>query len=227
MAIKDLTGQKFGRLEVIAFVGMNKHHRSMWKCKCDCGDERVVSGNCLTQGNTKSCGCLNDEVRHGKGVVPNRSTHGMCGTRLYGIWKSMRNRCNNPNNPFFHRYGKKGIKVCDEWNDFNVFLEWATMSGYSNVMTIERIDNNKNYCPDNCMWIENELQAKNKSGNRLITIDGETHILSDWCRIKGIQYQYIWRHEKNGESAIDILTGKLPYHKRKSSPRKKKEGDNP
>lgn len=217
----DMVGKQFGRLTVIAYAGTNKYHSRIWECKCVCGNTKIIDGRSLRTGSTRSCGCLNDEVRHGVGVIPNRTTHGMSNTRLYRTWKSMRNRCNNPNNKYYYCYGGKGIRVCDEWNVFENFQNWALMNGYTESMTIERIDTSKNYEPQNCTWIKMDEQSKNKSSNRIVTINGETHIISEWCKIKGISYQYLWRHEKKGESTVSILTG------RTRSPKSQKEGDNP
>lgn len=215
MAIKDLTGQKFGRLEVIAFDSINKFHQATWRCKCDCGNECVVSGNCLTQGNTKSCGCLNDEVRRGIGAIPNRTTHGMWGTRLYRIWKTMRNRCTAPSMPSYKYYGKRGISVCEEWQKFENFFDWATRSGYSEDLSIERIDVNKGYSPDNCMWADTKQQARNKTDSKFITVNGESKTIIEWSEITHIPASYLYNHKRKGENVADIISGKTPYRPRK------------
>lgn len=161
MKTKDLSGQRFSRLTVIAYAGKNKHNRSLWLCKCDCGNTKVISSNALQQGTTKSCGCLNQENHITK---PNRTTHGQSHTRLYRIWKAMKSRCNNPNNPSYQKwYGSKGVKICDEWNqNFWMFYNWSICHGYKDNLTIDRINPEGNYEPSNCRWATPKEQAQNK-----------------------------------------------------------------
>jgi len=161
--IKDMTGQKFGRILVISYSHIS-NHEAMWNCKCDCGKEWLVSGHNLRAGNIQSCGCLRNE-NTGKRFLKK----GLSTTRLYNIWRGMRKRCNNPNEKSYKFYGAKGIKVCEEWNDFEIFYEWAMNSGYTDNLTIDRKDNKKNYCPENCQWLtrtENTRKATKKGGLR-------------------------------------------------------------
>lgn len=165
----DMTGKKYGRLTAIECVGTNYRHSRIWLCSCDCGNTTIVDGSLLRKGNTKSCGCLNREnhITH-----PNRTTHGMCGTRIYRIWKAMKNRCYNENTRDYKKwYGVNGIKVCDEWkNDFSSFYSWAINNGYNDNLTIDRIDPNGNYEPNNCRWADLKTQAQNKKRKK-----GDTH----------------------------------------------------
>ena len=161
MKFKDLTGMRFGRLLVLSYEGTNQYKRSMWKCRCDCGNEKVISSNCLKMGHTSSCGCLNKEKRM---ISLNRTTHGFCGTRIYGIWKGIKSRCNNPNSIDYQKYyGSKGVKICDEWNqNFWKFYNWSICHGYKDGLTIDRIDPYGNYEPSNCRWTTADVQANNK-----------------------------------------------------------------
>ena len=159
--MKNLKGQKFGRLTAICPVGKNRQGAILWLCNCDCGNDTVVEGRSLTSGATRSCGCLDREAHKFR---PNRTTHGKSGTRLYCIWKKMKSRCSNPNDPDYQQYyGSRGITVCPEWlNDFQAFYDWAMSHGYSDELSIDRIDNEKGYSSDNCRWATAEEQRHNQ-----------------------------------------------------------------
>lgn len=173
----DLTGKRFGKLTVIERAE-TKYGKTRWKCLCDCGNYTYTITHRLTSGATQSCGC--------RAIDNHPIKHGMKGTRLYETWQGMKKRCNNPNSKSYKRYGAQGIKVCPEWeNDFQAFCDWAMAHGYTDELTIDRIDNQKGYSPDNCRWVSWGDQAKNKKCNILIEHNGETKILSDWCREYG------------------------------------------
>ena len=172
----DLIGQKYGRLTVVAFDRL-QNHKTYWKCVCDCGLTVVVPGNNLRSGNTMSCGCLRRETARKTGKA--NTVHGEGHdhkTRLYSIWCGMRQRCMNPHRTAYSLYGGKGVRVCDAWDDYTVFREWALSNGYADNLSIDRIDPNGDYCPENCRWItlsENVARAnKNHTHRRLIRGEG-------------------------------------------------------
>lgn len=172
----DLIGQKFGRLTVIAFDGV-KNRKAWWKCTCDCGLSVLVNTGNLRSGNTKSCGCFRREITkaRGKSNTIHGEGHGNK-TRLYSIWCGMRQRCNNKNNDGYKWYGKKGVRICSEWESYPEFKSWAENNGYADNLSIDRINHNGNYEPGNCRWItlsENVARAnKNHTTRKVIRGEG-------------------------------------------------------
>lgn len=200
---RELTGQRFGRLTVVEYD--HTHNGSAyWKCKCDCGNEKIISSNSLTQGNATSCGCYRKEY-----VSAQKKTHGMSKTRIYREFRAMKTRCTNENIEEHHRYSGRGINICDEWmgkGGFERFMKWAYANGYSDDLSIDRIDNDKGYSPDNCRWVDRITQANNTSLNHNITINGETHTMMEWSQITGISYSAIkGRINKLGWSPEEAL----------------------
>lgn len=181
----DLTGRVFGRLTVIEPEGVNKAGVWMWRCRCECGNEKTVRASCLTSGHTKSCGCL-ARGQFGLGEKHWNETHGKTGTRLYFTWKNMRNRCRCKSSSSYRFYGARGISVCREWDDFAVFSDWARASGYADDLTIERVDVDGDYCPENCCWIPKSEQSKNTRSSHIIEFNGEALTQADWARRMGI-----------------------------------------
>lgn len=156
---KDLTNLKFEKLTVIKvdhFQQCKNLRRVHWLCECECGNTTVVRSDCLTSGNTKSCGCLNSTGRE----KPDSIKH----HKLYRVYWGMRQRCYNPNQKHYNRYGGRGITVCDEWlNSYESFYKWAIDNGYSEGLTIDRINNDGNYEPGNCRWTTQKIQNQNKT----------------------------------------------------------------
>ena len=145
----------------------------MWMCTCDCGNKVVVRGKCLTGGATQSCGCMAKEL-----LSKQSSKHHGFGTRLYSVWNSMRQKCNNGNHKSYSNYGGRGINICNEWDNFDTFRKWAYEAGYDEaaprgVLTLDRIDVNGNYCPENCRWVNMKEQSSNRRCTPYYKLDGE------------------------------------------------------
>lgn len=168
--MEDLTGMKFGRWTVIEFVE-RKDKNYYWKCKCDCGTIKIVQNP--KSSKSRSCGCLAKELN---------TKHGLDGNKLYHVFNTMRFRCYNEKCKSYKYYGERGITICDEWmDDVRAFINWANSNGYKNGLTIERIDVNGNYCPENCKWINAKEQAINKTDNTWLEFNGETKTLCQWA----------------------------------------------
>lgn len=183
-------GDKYNRLVVIGegepYVSKSgKSREKTYKCVCDCGAVKTVRGSYLKGGRVKSCGCL---VREMSSQV--HMKHGGKGTRLYGIWKSMRERCKTTTSSNYERYGARGVEVCCEWDDFALFREWSLANGYKDGLTIDRIDVNGNYEPSNCRWATYQEQANNMRSNRWIERRGERSTMAQFCRDHHLKYKY-------------------------------------
>lgn len=216
--VVDITGNRYGRLTVIEFVDI-EHRMARWRCKCDCGNEVVTYGNHLRMGQTRSCGCLAAEYRKDKPEAVRlakiaNTKHGGTHDRLFKIWTSMRSRCRDKNHPAYKWYGGKGVTVCDEWQDYQTFKKWAYENGYDEKArmhdcSIDRIDPNGNYCPENCRWADIQTQAENKTAIRLYEFNGERHTVSEWARRYGIKKSTLsWRLVKLGWPIEKALTMK-------------------
>lgn len=174
-------GTRFGRVTVLHEVAQRRNHERYFLCECDCGTVWEVALGTLTGGETKSCGCLRRER-----FVSRLESHGQSRMPLYSVWRAMRQRCQNAANPVYEHYGGRGIRVCDEWQGFAAFSDWAMTNGYRAGLTIERIDNDGNYEPSNCTWIPQSQQSNNTRRNRILTFRGKTMNLAEWADRLGI-----------------------------------------
>lgn len=201
MAIKDMGGERFGRLAVLGPTDKRNHRRVVWRCECDCGNIVEVDGSYLRNGDTRSCGCLHDELASERGKAFLK-THGGYYDRLHHVWTGMLTRCRNPNHPEFYRYGGRGIKVCEAWeHSYQAFKAWAYSHGYDDSAprgecTIDRIDFDKGYCPENCRFISIREQNRNLSTNRNVTVAGETKCVAAWAEIIGVTPGAIYGAER-------------------------------
>lgn len=175
----------------------------MYRCQCDCGKIGTVRSSSLRGGRSSSCGCFANEL-----VSKRSRTHGMSSSRIFYIWGGMLNRCNNPNDYHYKWYGGRGISVCPEWmQSFESFYEWSITNGYSEGMSIDRIDNNGNYEPSNCRWITHHEQMYNTRRNVMLTHEGKTMCAKEWSKITGIKDGTIcYRKKKLGWSDEKTLT---------------------
>lgn len=174
----NLTGRKFGKLTVLYKIHNTNNH-VFWLCVCDCGNLTEVRTDALRKGDTKSCGCLTCK-------------HGKCTTKLYKVWLSMKQRCTNPKNKAYKNYGGRGIAVCSEWlHDFTNFYNWAMNNGYKEGLSIDRVDNNGNYSPNNCRWANRKTQQRNRRDCIYYIINGEKHCLKEWCNILNLKYSTV------------------------------------
>lgn len=197
---ENLVGMKFGRLTVMDRESPKiKKTKGLWICKCECGNVIKVNTNNLKSGNTTSCGCKRKET-----LSQLRTKHGESDARLYNVWLGMKKRCYNTKNVDYKNYGGRGITVCDEWKDsFVNFSQWAYENGYDKdaprgQCTIDRIDVDGCYEPENCRWVDRYIQMNNKRNNRILTYNGESHTLAEWCEIVNIPYSSL-------ESRLDKL----------------------
>lgn len=199
--VKDITGIKYGRLTPVSFVGI-KGHKAMWLCKCDCGKEIVVANSNLQSRTTRSCGCFREEKR-----IESHYKHGKEPKRLYHIWSGMRQRCENKKSHKYRIYGGRGISVCDEWKGNNGFVEfrkWALSHGYSDDLSLDRIDVNGNYEPQNCRWATAKEQALNTRFNKFYDGLGMSKRASEWAEYFGINRVTFYKRLRRGLTVDDM-----------------------
>lgn len=196
----DLTGERFGHWTVISKGVKKTSGDTYWLCRCDCGKLKEVRGKSLRRGRSTNCGCSNRWKRFGGAMGEN--------PRLAKTWQNMMQRCYNSEAPNYHRYGGRGITVCDEWHDFRNFVAWAEKSGYDKnaprgCCTIDRINNNAGYSPANCRWVSVSTQENNKRTNVYLTVGETTRTIAQWARDIGLHPSTVgrWRRVYGSEEA--------------------------
>lgn len=178
-----------------------KKSRRYAKFQCDCGNIKTIRVYNVTSESTKSCGCK----KH-INMTPRNIKHGLCYSRLYNIWRKMIYRCKSKSYHEYEYYGGRGIKVCEEWeNNFLTFYNWAINNGYKDNLSIDRINTNGNYTPDNCKWSTSEEQGNNKRNNINITINDKTQTLAQWCKELNLKYTTVLMRIKRGWSYEEAL----------------------
>lgn len=216
-AFIDLTDSQFGRLTVLSVSGKNKFNQICWRCKCSCGNTVEVIGTRLNRGRTLSCGCLHKDV-----VIERNIKRGVSGgrsrTKLHEVYKGIKSRVDNPKHKSYKDYGGRGVTICPAWRDsFLAFEKWAIENGYKAGLTIDRIDVNGNYSPENCRWVTMEVQANNKRNNHFIEYGGKTQTLNQWSKEVGIHHYTILDRLRSGWSVADALfikpAGRAPAYK--------------
>lgn len=216
----DLTGKKFGHLTVLEKAGSDpKRAEWRWLCKCECGNLTIVPSYRLRHGGVTSCGCHQYDRNFCSKKAKNYP-------RLYRIYRGMKTRCTNPKYLYWDRYGGRGISICDEWQNFDNFCDWALSSGYEEskrcpALSIDRIDVDKGYSPDNCRWATATQQANNTSRNHLISAFGKTMTIAEWARETGIKdrtiYHRVAEYGWTPEEAVSIPTlGRGEHYYRKT-----------
>lgn len=201
---KNYDGMRFNHIVVVRRDHRDERGEYWFLCRCDCGTEFLLRQGSLK--HKKSCGCMRQEMNRMQAT-----RHGGKYERLYKVWDGIKYRCNNPNSPEYENYGGRGIKVCDEWKtDYAAFRKWAMENGYDPnapkmKCTIDRIDVNGNYEPNNCRWGDERLQSNNRRKNKRLTIKGETHTVAEWSRISGVGSKTILYRLKTGWIPEDAI----------------------
>lgn len=207
MKNEDITGMRFGRLTALHRVQTDVRSRAMWLCECDCGSKKLIRRDSLLSGNTTSCGCFGKEAR-----LKANTTHGETNSRVYRIYYDMKTRCSCKSHKNYPNYGGRNITICKEWlgkDGVSNFIKWAKENGYSDNLSLDRIDNNKGYSPDNCRWATIKQQVNNKRTNRLFEYNGETHTIAEWAETFGVDYPWFryWLLKIGIEEVVKVING--------------------
>ncbi len=223
--IINLIGKRFERLIVIE-RSENIKERVAWKCQCDCGNTKIVTSQDLKHKKVKSCGCLRKETA----CINNRKTikHNKTNTRLYRIWQGIKSRCYYNKNLEYKNYGARGIKICDEWlHDFMNFYDWAMQNGYKEELTIDRINVDGNYEPNNCRWVTYRIQENNRKNNKIIEYKNKKYTLSQLSDFLKIPYATLsWRIKNNWKEEDLTLKPNLSNKYKRNNIIKEKENKN-
>lgn len=189
----DLSGNKYGKLEVIELdVTKSTPNKHYWICRCECGNYKSVDGNKLKNGTIKGCGCLRGKIT--KYQIQNK--------KLYKKWLHMKSRCLNEKDISFKNYGARGIKVCNEWLDYNNFAKWSLENGFKEELELDRINTNGNYEPSNCRYITSLENRRNRRVTRKAVYEGKVMTLKEIAEIKNIKYQTLWAREKRKNRCV-------------------------
>lgn len=214
----DYTGQRINYLTVVRFIPANEREgysinkdTRRWLCKCDCGKYVRVRSDQLKDRRINSCGCMAGKLSGDK-----HKKHGMKNTRLYRIWHGMKCRCNNQSSKDFGRYGGRGVSVCSEWaNDFSCFYNWAIANGYNETLSLDRKDNEKGYCPENCRWINNKWQCRNRRDNVYVTYKGDSKTIAELCDLLNFDRALAYHRHSRGWTGEEIFEKPKRICKRK------------
>ncbi len=212
----DLSEQRFSRLTAIKEAGRTRRGQVLWLCRCDCGATVIVESGKLRKNTTKSCGCLKREIasQSMRKLRTAMSLDNHSKSPLYRIWVEMQRRCYDEKSQSFKNYGGRGIEVCNEWQQsFSSFQAWSLANGYSRELTIDRKDNDGDYCPENCRWVSRKVQANNNRRNRNISYNGVTKTIAQWAEQTGMQWHTLYNRIDRGWPIERALTE--PVHKTK------------
>lgn len=201
---RDLTGERFGRLLVLQKNGYNKHHQLYWLCECDCGNRKNVLGFVLGRGECQSCGCL-----HKERMTQIFQTHGKSGSPIYAIWRSMMQRCYDKNSHAYSRYGGRGINVCNKWQTFEGFYE--DMGDKPKGKSLERLDNNGDYSPENVIWADIKQQNNNRRTNVFLEHNGKKQTMQQWCDELNLRIGTVWARINRGWDVSRALTQEVRH----------------
>lgn len=211
---KSYIGKKFGRLTVLALCPELKK-APYWKeycvVRCDCGRLKIVFLDSILSNKTTSCGCY---AKERASLVNTKHGYTITRPRLYRIWENMRSRCNYTRNSSYKNYGGRGIKVYEQWSNYELFRSWALANGYKDTLTLDRIDVNGDYCPKNCRWITIRQQQRNKSTNHLLTLGGKTQCVVDWCEELNLNPNTLHKRLRMGWSVEKALLTPTKNQKR-------------
>ena len=187
-------GQKYNKLTILGYEGVNKNQDAIAKCKCDCGNIHNIPLKHVINGIVKSCGCLQKEIARNRFIIDGRTTE-----RLYNIYMNMKARCYNINNIDYKNYGGRGITICKEWlDDYTTFKKWSLENNYNDNLSIDRIDVNGNYEPNNCRWTTQIVQCNNRRNTIKITYNNQTHTITEWAEIFNIDRKLIASRYRRG-----------------------------